>query len=144
MSPVRLWFGFGLALLGAGCFADAPADDTADLPRRAGLAPDLGVVVDATYHVPALDDLAPPAAYAVDDADLVVVGERVELTFTLPAGRGGQPVAMRFEGRRATAGGAFVVAGAHGVGSCRGERTLACELEYFDDTPRGVLRLSLE
>jgi len=126
----------------AGCFVDAPADDTGgdDFAPRDGLRT-VGIrgsdttpeVVHGTYRVPVPDDLAPYATYTLSDATVDVSGGLLQISFALPEGLLGFPSVATFTGSfGGSLGGTDVtVSGPQGTGTCHVDGTVECALTYY-------------
>lgn len=117
------------------CFTEVPGGDETALPRAdAILGLSLGsegapAEVSATYWVPVPDDLAAHATYVLTDAT-AVVGAALTVSFTLPEGLLGFPVAVTFRGTGGERGEIAVTGGA-GSGTCWHADVLECELRYY-------------
>lgn len=123
----------------SGCFADAPADDTAVLgegPRAdvvlGGLMNDgePAEIFRGTYRVPVPDDLAPFAVYELDDASLVLAGGTLTVSFSLPEGLLGFTSTATFQGPAPDTAAEVTVSGLQGHGTCRLDGTIECALTY--------------
>jgi hypothetical protein len=128
------------AVVLGGCFADAPADDSADwneptAPRaEAGLSEVFAgdvppAVVHGTYRVPVPDDLAPFATYEVEDANVEIVDGTLSVSFLLPEGLLGYATPVTLSGP-ATAG-EVTVSSYQGHGTCRFDNGVECDLAYY-------------
>ena len=129
------------ALALGGCFADAPADDSANLPGDEAPRADstlvdvLGgdpppAVVHGTYRVPVPDDLAPFASYELDDASVEIVDGQLHVSFQLPEGLLGFSSSATFTGP-VSAAAEIAVSGAMGHGTCRFDGNVECALAYY-------------
>jgi hypothetical protein len=134
----------GAAAALGGCFADAPADDTADPGAEpsppSGRAADtladvLGgdpppAVVHGTYRVPVPDDLAPFSVYELDEASVEIVDGTLHVSFLLPEGLLGFSTVATFVGP-VTPGAEIAVSGLMGHGTCRFDGNVECALAYY-------------